>query len=68
MSVAIRKLLSYSEDIFVEVGKPGGSVRMAAIAAIIRNPWAGLGFVENLRLNILRIAPGLAIDTRTWRN
>lgn len=60
MSIVIRKLVSYSEDIFIEGGKPGGPVRMAAIAAVIPNPWAGLGFVENLRPDILRIAPDLA--------
>lgn len=57
--VAIRKLVAYSEDVFIEGGKPGVPVRMAAIAAVIANPWAGQGFVENLRPEILRIAPAL---------
>jgi hypothetical protein len=59
MSLTIRKLVTYSEDIFVEGGKAGGPVRMAAVAAVMRNPWAGQGFVEDLRPEILRIAPAL---------
>lgn len=32
---------------------------MVGVAAVIRNPWAGRGFVENLRPDILAVAPGL---------
>jgi hypothetical protein len=60
MSISIRKLVTYSEDVFIEGGKAGGPVRMAAVAAVVRNPWAGQGFVEDLRPEILRIAPALA--------
>jgi hypothetical protein len=60
MSLVIRKLVTYSEDIFIEGGKAGGPLRMTAIAAVMRNPWAGPDFVENLRPDILRIAPALA--------
>jgi hypothetical protein len=60
MSVAIRKLVTYSEDVFLEGGRAGGPVRMAAVAAVIPNPWAGQGFVENLGPEILKIAPALA--------
>lgn len=59
MSVAIHKLVPYSEDVFIEGGKAGGPVRMAAIAAVMRNPWAGQGFVENLLPEILRIVRAL---------
>lgn len=58
MSGEIRKLVRYVEDVFIE-GKPGVPVRTAAVAAVIPNPWAGRGFVENLRPEILAIAPGL---------
>jgi hypothetical protein len=60
MSLTIRKLVTYSEDVFIEAGKAGGPVRMAAVAAVIPNPWAGPDFVEDLRPEILRIAPALA--------
>ena len=56
MSAEIRKLVRYVEDVHVD-GRPGGPMRMAAVAAVIRNPWAGRGFVEDLRPEILAIAP-----------
>jgi hypothetical protein len=60
MTVEIRKIVRYVEDTHVEGGKPGGSpVRMAAAAAVVRNPWAGRGFVEDLRSDILSVAPEL---------
>ena len=42
----IRKLVRYTEDVFIE-GKPGDPVRTAGVAAVLPNPWAGRGFVEN---------------------
>jgi hypothetical protein len=54
----IRKLVRYVEDVYVE-GKPGGPVRTAAVAAVLTNPWAGRGYVENLRPEIMAVAPGL---------
>jgi hypothetical protein len=59
MPLEIRKVVTYVEDVFIEGGKAGGPVRAAAVAAVLRNPWAGQGFVENLRPEILRIAPAL---------
>ena len=58
MSVEIRKVVRYVEDVFIE-GKPGVPVRTVAVAAVLPNPWAGRGFVEDLRPEILAIAPGL---------
>jgi len=54
----IRKLVRYVEDIGID-GKPGGPVRLVGVAAVMANPWAGRGFVENLRPEILDIAPRL---------
>ena len=56
----IRKVVRYVEDIHSD-GRPadGEPVRMVGVAAVIRNPWAGRGFVENLRPDILAVAPGL---------
>lgn len=57
----IRKIVRYAEDSFIEGGKAGPKpIRMAAVAAVLRNPWAGRGFVENLRPEILSVAPPLA--------
>lgn len=55
----LRKLVRFCEDTFIEGGKAGGPVRMVAAAAVLTNPWAGRGFVENLRPDILALAPEL---------
>ena len=55
----VRKVVRYVEDTYVD-GAPGGPVRMLGVAAVLPNPWAGRGFVENLRPEILAIAPVLA--------
>jgi len=60
MALELRKIVTYSENIFIEGGKAGAKpVRMVAAAAILRNPWAGRSFVDNLRPEILAIAPQL---------
>ncbi|HWT97285.1 MAG TPA: amino acid synthesis family protein [Terriglobales bacterium] len=60
MALELRKIVTYSENIFIEGGKAGAKpVRMVAAAAILRNPWAGRPFVDNLRPEILAIAPQL---------
>lgn len=58
MTAEVRKYVRYIEDIHID-GKPGGPVRMVAAAAVITNPWAGRGFVEDLRPDIMAIAPSL---------
>jgi hypothetical protein len=61
LSNRVRKLVRYHEDILIEGGKEAAKpARMVAVAAVLQNPWAGRGFVENLRPEILAIAPGLA--------
>ena len=57
----IRKIVHFVEDGLIEGGKAAAEpARMVAAAAVLRNPWAGRGFVENLRPEILDIAPDLA--------
>ena len=60
MGLLIRKTASFTETTFIEGGRraerPG---LMAAAAAVILNPWAGRGFVEDLRPEILGYAPAL---------
>jgi Amino acid synthesis len=60
--LGLRKQVTYCEDVFIESGKPGGPLRVCAVAAVIANPWAGRGFVEDLQPEILRIAPQLALS------
>ncbi|MEX1109622.1 MAG: amino acid synthesis family protein [Dongiaceae bacterium] len=57
----IRKIVHFVEDCLIEGGKAAAEpARMVAAAAVLRNPWAGRGFVENLRPEILDVAPDIA--------
>jgi hypothetical protein len=58
VSAEIRKYVRYVEDVYVD-GRPGGPVRMVAVAAVLRNPWVGRGYVEDLSPEIRSIAPTL---------
>ena len=59
--VVIRKIVDFVEDIMIEGGRSVPKpLRMAACAAVIRNPWAGQSFVEDLQPAILAHAPVLA--------
>jgi hypothetical protein len=61
MPAIIRKTVKFTETTFIEGGRPAETpVLMVAAAAVIANPWAGKGFVEDLRPVILEAAPGLA--------
>ncbi|MEM6939997.1 MAG: amino acid synthesis family protein [Pseudomonadota bacterium] len=54
----LRKVVTFDEDIHTEGGRPSVPVlRMMAVAAVVKNPWAGRGFVEDLQPEIQRIAP-----------
>jgi hypothetical protein len=61
MAATIRKLVSYVEDTRIEGGRIVPTpFKLIAVAAVLKNPWAGLGFVEDLRPQIRSIAPDLA--------
>ncbi|MGI6854223.1 amino acid synthesis family protein [Mesorhizobium sp. 1B3] len=61
MSLEIRKIVRHAEEVFIEGGKAGPRpVTAVAVAAIVRNPWAHRGFVEDLRPEVLEISPKLA--------
>lgn len=60
MQPQIRKLMTYDEDILIEGGKPAATpLRMIAVAAVVKNPWAGRGFVEDLMPEIRAMGPVL---------
>lgn len=60
MPAVIRKTLLHVETTFIEGGKAAPQpLRLIAAAAVVRNPWAGRGFVEDLRPEIHDVAPGL---------
>lgn len=58
--VRIRKIVDYTEDTLIEGGREVETpIRMAACAAIIRNPW-GSDYVEDLQPQIMAHAVALA--------
>jgi hypothetical protein len=60
VSAELRKIATFIETTYVEGGKAAEQpVTAVVVAAVIRNPWAGQGFVENLRPEILESAPVL---------
>lgn len=61
MGIEIRKICTFLEETLVEGGKTAPRpVNTIVVAAIIPNPWAGRGFVEDLRPEIIRIASELS--------
>ncbi|MBT2131027.1 amino acid synthesis family protein [Aliiroseovarius lamellibrachiae] len=60
MPAEIRKTLLHVEETLIEGGKTAPvPLKMIAAVAVIKNPWAGQGFVEDLKPAILDCAPGL---------
>lgn len=60
MNPQIRKTVVYVEETLIEGGKPAERpLRLFAAAAVIRNPWLGRGFVEDLRPEVHAMAPVL---------
>ncbi len=56
----MRKIVTYQEFIAVEGGRPAAvPLRLFAAAAILVNPWAARGYVEDLDPEIRAIAPVL---------
>ncbi len=60
MSTGVRKYSTFIEETFIEGGKEAERpITMVVVAAVLKNPWAGQGFVEDLRPEIMRLAPAL---------
>jgi hypothetical protein len=60
MSLVLRKTVTYSETALIEGGKAAPKpLQLFAAAAVLKNPWAGRGFVDDLRPEIRDIAPKL---------
>lgn len=63
MDIGLRKIATFTEETMLEGGKAAPRpVTMVVVAAVVKNPWAGQGFVENLRPEILRIARPLGLE------
>ncbi len=57
---SIRKIVTAVETTFIEGGREAPvPLKLFAAAAVIANPWAGRGFVEDLRPEIHTLAPVL---------
>jgi hypothetical protein len=60
MPASIRKLVTYTETTLIEGGKKAAiPLRLFAAAAVLKNPWGGGSYIEDLRPEILAVAPGL---------
>src|SRR5438128_719191 len=59
-TLQLRKLVTYTEDTYIEGGRAAAQpLRLFAAAAVLANPWAGRGFVDDLKPEIHAIAPQL---------
>jgi hypothetical protein len=60
MSTEIRRTLLHVETTFIDGGRDAAvPMKLIAAVAVISNPWAGRGFVEDLGPEIRAMAPGL---------
>jgi hypothetical protein len=60
MPAQIRKTLLHVETTLIEGGRAAPKpLKLIAAAAVIRNPWAGMGFVDDLKPAIHDVAPEL---------
>ena len=60
MSAQIRKTLLHVETTLIEGGRSAPSpLKLIGAAAVVKNPWAGMGFVEDLKPAIHDVAPEL---------
>ncbi len=60
MPLVLRKTVTFSETTLIEGGKEAPQpLKLFAAAAVVKNPWAGQGFVEDLKPEIHAIAPRL---------
>ena len=60
MAAIIRKTLLHVETTLIEGGRAAPSpLKLIAAMAVVKNPWAGRGFVEDLKPEIHAVAPVL---------
>lgn len=60
MPAIIRKTLLHVETTLIEGGRQAPTpLRLIAAMAVVKNPWAGRGFVEDLKTEIHEVAPVL---------
>jgi hypothetical protein len=60
MTDGIRKIVTYIDETLIEGGRAAPKpLKLFAVAAVLRNPWAGRGFVADLGPEIRQLAPVL---------
>ena len=60
MDLNLRKFAKFVDKTFIEGGKQAKNpVLLVSVAAVIKNPWIDRGFVEDLKPEILTLAPKL---------
>lgn len=60
MEPKIRKLVTYVENVMMDGGRQAQRpLQMFAVAAVMENPWASRGFVEDLKPEIRELGPAL---------
>jgi Amino acid synthesis len=59
MPLTIRKISTFQEDIRFDQYQLAEPFRHAIVAAVIKNPWAGQGFVKNLKPVVSEVAEEL---------
>lgn len=60
MDAKVRKIVAYKEETLIEGGRAAPKpLQLFGVAAVVANPWAGRGFVEDLKPEIHAIAPVL---------
>ena len=60
MDLYLRKFIKFFDNTFIDgVMKAKVPVLLVSVAAVFKNPWAGKGFVEDLKPIILTFAPKL---------
>ena len=60
MNLKLRKFAKFVDKTFIEGKKKAKEpVLLVSVAAVIENPWVGRGFVEDLKPEILDLAPQL---------
>jgi hypothetical protein len=58
MDLNVRKLVNFEEEIRMEGERSANPpLRLFGVAAVVKNPWVGRGFVENLSPEIRAFAP-----------
>jgi hypothetical protein len=56
----LRKVVTYDEEIHRDGARPATPMlRLIGVAAVVKNPWHGRGYVEDLMPDIARMAPVL---------